>query len=90
MDRQSRPGFIKLGSGAHNRYWNISDVRGVLINHYHFSREKADKMCLEKGLNYYDDAAMCPCKNKHGHKTADVEFHRFPKDFHQVVRRQLR
>ena len=28
VDRQSRHGFIKLGSGARGRYWNISDVRG--------------------------------------------------------------
>ena len=85
----SRPGMIKIGASKFGRYYSIQKARQILVDEYGFTKDKAGKMCLEVGMDRYDDAALCPCSQRQGHMTADDTFHKFPKDFHQVVRKLL-
>ena len=73
----SRPGYIKIGKYA--KYYSVMKVRQLLVSGFSFPRSKADLMCVEVGLDRFDDAALCPCASKKGHRTPGDEFHKFPR-----------
>lgn len=83
----SKPGFLKIGGGAHAVYHDVKKIRKLLVEDFGYTKDKADLMCIEVGLDMYDDAALCPCAKKTGHLTADDTYHKFPKDFHSIARK---
>ena len=80
---ETRDGWQRIG-GATAPWFNIYDVRKMLVTHYRFDKKKADNMCLPVGLDaddWYKRIGCCTCVGQQGHESMKSEFHEFPDDF---------